>query len=107
MTTSHPLVLAAAAAMDAHDAAALSSLFAADGWVRDEDSTFVGPAAINTWFDETTPTTLETIAEADDGTTITARAHGDYPQSPLTFRYRFALTDDAIQSLTINIADAA
>ncbi len=52
---------------------------------------------------------LETVDTSVDGGTYTllANGHGDYPDSPLMFRYDFVLSPAGIESLSISLADPA
>ena len=103
------LVTDAKSAIDAHDARALAALFAPDGRVADENTEHVGWVAISQWFAMTLPILLETVETRVVGGTYTliANGHGDYPGSPLTFRYDFLLSPEGIEVLSIALADPA
>ncbi|MFW2512671.1 nuclear transport factor 2 family protein [Demequina sp. SO4-13] len=109
MNTFDSLVSDAKNAMDAHDGEALAALFAPDGRVTDENTEHVGRPAIAQWFRTTPAIRLETVDTTVDGNayTLIAKGHGDYPNSPLTFRYVFALGNAGISSLSISLADEA
>lgn len=87
---------------------AVSAAFAPDGEVRDEREIYRGREAIEAWARaaigryrmQSEP--LESTG-ADNGQTVKARVSGDFPGSPLTFTYRFTLTDDAIKALEIRL----
>lgn len=87
---------------------AVAAVFAPDGEVRDERQTHRGREAIAAWAQDTIgryrmqSEPLESAgAEAEH--TVKARVTGDFPGSPLTFTYRFTLTDDAIKALEIGL----
>ncbi|GAA1055395.1 hypothetical protein GCM10017608_25160 [Agromyces luteolus] len=100
------VISAAIDAMDAHDAEALAELFVAGGSVEDENEVHTGRAAIRRWFAATPEIALEVLRERSSGPDheVEAKAHGDYPGSPLTFRYRFRLAGDRIEAVTITPA---
>ncbi|QEO14818.1 nuclear transport factor 2 family protein [Agromyces intestinalis] len=104
-SSTHPVVAAAIEALDAHDAEALAALFVADGCVDDESETHEGRSAIRRWFEATPATRIELLHEESYGSEVEliAKAHGDYPQSPLSFRYGFELEGDRIASLKISL----
>ena len=100
-----PVISAAIKAMDAHDPHALAALFVEHGSVQDDYETHTGRAAIRHWFDATPATRLELLWEEHSATEyiLTARAHGDYAGSPLSFKYSFALDGDLLRTLKITL----
>ncbi len=106
-STRNPVIDAALDAMNAHDAEALAALFVDGGSVQDVDETFEGAAAIREWFAETPAIRLEPTTEVTSNSglqhVLEAKAHGDYPQSPLPFRYDFELDGDRIRTLRISL----
>jgi hypothetical protein len=106
MTELRAQVADAKSAMDAHDAQTLASLFAPDGRVADDNEEHVGRPAIERWFAATPLIRLETVSSTVDGNAhaLVAKGYGDYPQSPLTFRYDFTLSEAGIDSLSISLA---
>ena len=78
----------------------------ADATVRDEGRTYGGLAAITEWTTETkkkyrhTVTPLA-IAERDGRTILKAELAGEFPGSPITVGFSFALRDGRIASLEI------
>ncbi len=105
---SESLVNEAKTAIDAHDASGFAALFAPDGRVTDDTMEHVGWVAISRWFAMTLPIHLDTLESRADGDsyTLIANGHGDYPGSPVTFRYDFVLSHAGIDSLSISLADA-
>jgi hypothetical protein len=84
----------------------LSECFASDATVRDERQTYEGLAAIKTWKAETkrkyghTMEPLE-IADRDGKTVLKARLSGNFPGSPVTVEFSFALKDGKIVALDV------
>ena len=89
------------------DSGALAGIVA---YARDdgERETHRGREAITAWARDTIERyrmqsePLETT-RTENGHTVKARVTGDFPGSPLTFTYRFTLTDDAIKTLEIGL----
>ncbi|QAY73748.1 nuclear transport factor 2 family protein [Agromyces protaetiae] len=104
-TSEHPVVAKAMEAMAAHDARSLAALFADLGSVEDENERHIGARAIRRWFAATPPIEHELLREYAFGPEVelVARAHGDYPQSPLSFRYRFTIDGERIRTLRISL----
>ena len=102
-SSEHPVIAAAIEAMNAHDSEALAALFVDDGSVKDEGETHEGRTAIRRWFEATPPIRLELLGEESFAMEheLEVRAHGHYPQSPLSFRYSFVLDGDRIATLKI------
>ena len=89
------------------DVALLDECFTAAATVRDERQTYRGLAAIREWKAETKRkykhrvTPLELI-EREGVTLLKARLDGDFPGSPVTLQFRFALEGDRIAALEIS-----
>ena len=89
------------------DTERLSECFAPDAVVRDEGHTYEGLAAIKKWKAETkkkynhTVTPLE-VAERDGKTVLKAKLVGNFPGSPVTVNFNFALQAEKITSLKIH-----
>jgi hypothetical protein len=89
------------------DVEAMSECFAPDATVRDERRTYKGLAAIKEWKAETkkkynhTVLPLE-VAQRDAGTVLKAQLAGNFPGSPVTLEFSFALEDGKIASLEIH-----
>ncbi|HWZ70323.1 MAG TPA: nuclear transport factor 2 family protein [Casimicrobiaceae bacterium] len=85
----------------------LSECFASDATVRDEGCTYEGLAAIKEWKADTkkkynhTVAPLE-VADRDGKTVLKAELAGDFPSSPVTLEFSFALEDGKIVSLEIH-----
>ena len=87
-------------------AEAASECFARDAIVRDEGQTYEGVAAITNWMAATkkkydhTVAPLE-LAARDGASVLKARLTGNFPGSPITVNFAFALADGKIRSLEI------
>lgn len=94
------------AAENAGETASLDKCFTTAATVRDEGQTYRGLAAIREWKAETkrkynhrmTPLRL---TEREGITLLEARLDGDFPGSPVTLQFRFALEGDRIAALEI------
>ena len=89
------------------DVEALSECFALNATVRDEGRTYQGLAAIKEWKAETKKKYNHTVAPLEvshgEGRTILkARLAGDFPGSPVTLEFSFALDGGKIASLEIH-----
>lgn len=90
----------------ARNAETLATCFAADAMVRDEGHTYEGLAAIKAWKVEAsrkyeyTVEPLEAV-QREGKTVVTARVAGNFPGSPVTLSFIFALEHDMIASLEI------
>lgn len=88
------------------DLSRITECFAPDARVLDEGEWRQGLEEIRRWAEEarvkynftSTPLTVEGPA---DEPIITARVEGNFPGSPIELRYRFALSDGKIASLSI------
>lgn len=93
------------AAKNAHDVAGQVACFAADARVDDEGETVVGTEAVRAWaarvtaaYDLTVAPTGFTGDPEGDGV-LTAVVSGDFPGSPLEFRYHLTLAAGRITAL--------
>jgi hypothetical protein len=92
------------AAKNAHDVEGQVACFAPDGVVDDEGETIAGTALIRAWAERVTAAYDLTVepsgwtGTADRGV-MTAMVSGDFPGSPLEFRFHLSLADDLITSL--------
>jgi hypothetical protein len=89
------------------DVEALSECFAPNATVHDEGRTYAGLAAIKEWKAETKKKYNHTVAPLDvahrDGKTILkAKLTGNFPGSPVTLEFSFALKAGKIVSLEIH-----
>ena len=88
------------------DGEAVAECFAPYGTVRDEDRYYEGRPAIKSWTAKSkkkyrqTVTPLE-IRMSNGSTTLKAELSGDFPGSPVTANFHFALVDGQIGSLQI------
>ena len=107
MTIDLPRPLAAYfAAKNRHDIDAMLAPFAADSIVRDEGKTYTGRAAIKAWMEETTKKYRVTVEPAEASSkgpnwTVAGLVSGNFPGSPATLHYRFAVAEDRIAHLEI------
>ncbi len=88
------------------DTEALSTCFAADATVRDEDHTYVGLDAIKKWKADTKKRYNHTIhplaiSHSKGKTILTARLTGNFPGSPVTLQFNFAIEAGKIVALQI------
>ena len=89
------------------DIEALSECFASNATVRDEGHTYDGLAAIREWKADTkkkynyTVAPLE-VAHRDGKTILRVKLTGNFPGSPVTLEFSFALEDGKIVSLEIH-----
>ena len=86
---------------------ALSDCFASDATVRDENHTYQGLAAIKEWKTAAKKKyghTLAPLEVADRGgkTVLKANVAGNFPGSPVTLEFSFALESGKIASLEIH-----
>ena len=91
----------------ARDPEALATCFATDATVQDEGRTHAGLAAITAWKIEGRRKyeyTVEPLQAAQRGgkTVVTARVAANFPGSPVTLAFSFALRRDRIASLEIH-----
>jgi ketosteroid isomerase-like protein len=89
------------------DVVRFKDCFTADAVVFDEGSTYLGPVAIGSWFEETRlkyefSVTPITSTQEDDYVTVVAQVSGNFPGSPIQLRYAFELKGSKIQSLKIH-----
>jgi ketosteroid isomerase-like protein len=106
-TTSPSVVQAWFAAHEAQQAEAELMTMTDDVVVIDQDQTYRGRQAAQSWISgasrEYTYTTTVLATESDgDATVVTARLEGDFPGGRADLHYRFLLDDDRISALTIS-----
>jgi hypothetical protein len=85
------------------DVDALSECFVPYGTVRDDEDYYEGRPAIKAWkakSHEHQLTPLE-ISTSPGNATLKAQLSGDFPGSPVTAEYHFAIVGDQIASLQI------
>ncbi|MEN0084437.1 MAG: nuclear transport factor 2 family protein [Leifsonia sp.] len=91
----------------ARSSASLSSVFAPDARVVDEDAEHLGLAAVEEWFRASgseytyTTTYLRQTADAPDRWTVVAHLEGDFPGGEVDLHHRFRLAGDRIADLVI------
>jgi SnoaL-like domain len=106
MTLNLPKPVAAYFAADKADGEAVSQCFTDDAVVKDEGHTHTGRAAIKKWKEEASAKyqyTSELLACEQKGSkfVVTSRLTGNFPGSPVTLRFFFALEGDKIASLEV------
>ena len=89
------------------DVGKLAECFAPDATVRDEGRTYEGLAAIREWKADTKKKYNHTVAplavaHRDGKTVLKAKLTGNFPGSPVTLEFSFALEDGKIVSLEIH-----
>src|SRR4051812_9241530 len=88
-------------ATNAHDAAAITVCFTADGFVHDEGADYRGRDAIRAWaqgvIDKYDLSSRVTTAEARENVlTVTAEVSGNFDGSPAEITYLFDLDGDGL-----------
>ncbi len=88
------------------DASTIAALFTTDATVRDEGRSYTGHDAIREWQAEATrkynyATKPTSVVDQAGVTIVTAQLNGDFPGSPATLRYGFALRGPRIAALEI------
>lgn len=101
-----PPVASYVAASNARDAQGVAAAFLPDGAVHDEGHLHRGQSAIAAWALDAARKYDATMASrrlepTDDGCTLHAEVSGNFPGSPVTLAFRFALRGDAIAALEI------
>ncbi len=96
------------AAKNRKDIDGMLSPFAQDASVRDEGEDMQGHAAIREWMEETTrkyavSVDPKAISGDVDKPVVSALVAGNFPGSPVTLHYHFALAGDAISHLEIGV----
>lgn len=93
------------AANNAHDADALAALFGPGATVADDGKTHSTEAGIRAWIQShlIDPNITVTPKSYDAGRLVAA-SDGDFPGSPFDFAFDFETQDDAITSLSIELA---
>jgi hypothetical protein len=94
------------AAKNRHDIEAMAAMFAEQASVRDEGVTHEGRPAIRAWIEETTRRYAVKVAPIEMMQTpgrivVKADVAGNFPGSPVTLTYKFALAGDHISALEI------
>lgn len=94
------------AAKNRHDIDAMLIPFSSDATVKDEGETHRGSIAIRDWMEATTRKYQVTVEVADatangNAWRIAGIVSGNFPGSPATLQYNFALADDRIRRLEI------
>lgn len=92
-------------ASNAHDTAALLTVFTGDAVVADEGHEYHGPA-IRSWSEKVNAAYQPKAEILDataipDGMLVTSRVSGTFPGSPVDLHFRFTLADDRIAALRI------
>lgn len=95
------------AAKNQKDVDGMLACFAADASVRDEGEDRRGHAEIREWMEETTRKYGVTVDPREisgdaDKPVVAALVAGNFPGSPVTLYYHFALAGGAITDLEIN-----
>ena len=95
------------AAMNAHNTEAALDCLADDAAVLDEGELMKGRRAISDWLNETSRKYGATVvpSRVEQGgtrTLVTAMVSGNFPGSPISLRYAFALSANKIANLEIS-----
>ena len=88
------------------DVEAAVACFALDAVVRDDGREHVGIDAVRAWMEDISSTfdlTYEVVAVEHEGTSTAAQVAvaGNFPGSPITFRYDAEVVEDRIRRLAI------
>jgi hypothetical protein len=98
-------------AMEDRDLETIRASFTCDAAIVDEGETVYGPAGVNRWaarvmgyvptfvVDAVSSAAAETAAD----TVVTTTTTGDFPGSPIVFRWHFTFEEDRISSLRIEL----
>ena len=92
---------------DNNDLDGLSRCYTAEAVVRDEGRTIVGPAAIKAWMVEAkrkyqhTTVPLHAAPAGDGALVVSVQVSGNFPNSPVTLKHAFHVSDRKISSLEI------
>lgn len=94
-------------AVNKHDVDAMLLAFSKTATVKDEGKTYAGHADIGAWMAETTRkyrVTVEVseVARMGDTVKIAMRVSGNFPGSPATLHYVFALDGGLIAGLEVS-----
>lgn len=95
-------------ATNARDAAGVARCFLPDGTVRDEGEAHRGSADIAAWAHETgqryqATMTPRRVTGTGGQWLVEATVEGNFPGSPATLRFSFALQDERIAALEIGV----
>lgn len=88
------------------DVGAALECFAPDAVVRDDGQEHVGIDAVRAWMEDISSTfelTYDVVAVGHEGTSTVAEVAvaGNFPGSPITFRYDAQVVEDRIRALAI------
>lgn len=86
--------------------AQISELFSIDSVVQDEGQSYLGPSAIAAWWQAAQQkyrpiVTPLSAVDADGKICVAAEVAGDFPNSPATLHFTFAVQNDRIAALEI------
>lgn len=86
--------------------AQICKLFSDDSVVRDEGKSYRGPNAISAWWQAAQQKYRPTVTplsatDADGKTRVAAKVAGNFPNSPATLHFTFAVQNDHITALEI------
>lgn len=101
-----PLLAALIAALNAHDADAFLACLDEEAIVRDEGHTYIGAAAVRSWFETTirkySPHIEVTSLSAIDGEPVIAGCvSGNFEGSPVALRYLVGVEEGRVVALKI------
>lgn len=96
-------------ASNAQDAQRVAAAFLPDATVHDEGHVHRGRADIAAWAEHSareyratmTPLGIDRIDDSDDGYAVRAEVSGNFPGSPITLAFHFALQSNSIASLEV------
>ncbi|MFC1430277.1 nuclear transport factor 2 family protein [Streptacidiphilus sp. N1-3] len=106
VTTLPAPVAAYLEAKQAHDSDALLAALTEDAVITDEGNEYRGSDAIRAWNEKASKAVgatyaVEDVAAVADRTVVAVEVAGNFPGSPVTLYFHFALRDDRIAALTI------
>jgi ketosteroid isomerase-like protein len=94
-------------AIEARDLAAVHAAFTPDAAIHDEGEVVRGPAGVERWatrvFGYAPAFTVDDVSDHAGETIVTTTVAGDFPGSPLAFRWHLAFEGDRIASLRIEL----
>lgn len=94
-------------ALEARDLEAVQAAFTPDAAIHDEGEVVHGPSGVERWATRTfgyRPVfTIDDVAGRGNETVVTTTVTGDFPGSPLVFRWHLTFAQERVASLRIDV----
>jgi ketosteroid isomerase-like protein len=94
-------------ALEERDLPAVHAVFTPDVAIHDEGEVVRGPAGVARWatrvFGYAPTFTVDDVSDDPGATVVTTKVTGDFPGSPLVFRWHLAFAGEQIASLRIEL----